>query len=186
VIAVTDSVSTTTSGGRSAESADAARLMLQGKRVHLRMAPDGATTVSEDSGDVSPQLKAIFAAMPAMLPRQPIAVGERWTRAMGPLTGTLGRSELRTTFRLDSVARGGDTAYVSIRGTLSQVPGDPDPGAVAVASSGTLSGTMRVDLRRGWVTESRATIGVTSIVSATHLGRMRIKMTVTQWLRTID
>ncbi len=171
VVAVTDSVATTTTGPQSFESPDLARRLLQGKPVHLRLAPDGATTVADDSSPADTRLRALFAAMPAVLPRQPIAVGKRWSRTMaGPMGGAFGHGELKTTFRLDSVARGGDLAYLSVRGTIS-----------TVESSGTLAGTMLVDLRRGWLTSSRATIEIHSVVASVH-----VQIIVTQWLRTID
>jgi hypothetical protein len=42
-----------------------------------------------------------------------------------------------------------------------------------------------LDLRRGWVTESRDRIEITSTIRSRG-AKMRIKMTVTQWLRAID
>jgi hypothetical protein len=175
LVAVTDSVAATSSGGRMPESADAARRMLQGKRVHLRILPDGATA-TEDTG-ASPDLRAFFAAMPAILPRAPTPIGRRWKRDMAQ-----GHEEVKTTFRLDSLSKGGDSAFVSVKGTISQA--SETPGAKG-ESSGTLTGTVLLDLRRGFVTESRARIQITSLIRARD-AKMKIKMTVTQWLRAID
>jgi hypothetical protein len=183
VVAVTDSVAATSSGGRAPESADAARRMLQGKEVHLWLSPDG-TTVCQDS-EASPELRALFAAMPAIFPRQPTAVGHRWKREMaGPVGGAIAgdRGDAKATFRLDSVSRNGEWAYVSLKGTLSQVSDGP---AAKGESSGTVTGQFRLDLKRGWLTESRSRIEVTSLVRA-RAATMRIKMIVTQWLRAID
>jgi hypothetical protein len=179
LVAVTDSVAATSSGGRTPESADVARRMLQGKRVHLRILADGAT-VTEDTG-ASPDLKAFFAAMPAILPKAPTPVGKRWKRDMASSISK-GHAEVKTTFRLDSLSRGGDSAFVSVRGTIAQA--SDTPGAKG-ESSGTITGTVLLDLRRGWLTESRARIELTSLIRARD-ATMRIKMTVTQWLRAID
>jgi hypothetical protein len=182
IVAVTDSVAATSSGGRTPESAEAARQMLQGKEVRLHLAPDGAT-VAEDAG-ASPELRSLFAAMPAILPKAPTPVGRRWKRSMdGPVGSAMDHGEVKTTFRLDSVSRSGDLAYVSVRGTITQASDDPGP--TKGESSGTVTGTVLLDLRRGWVTESRDRIVITSVIRSRD-ATMRIKMTVTQWLRAID
>jgi hypothetical protein len=182
IVAVTDSVAATSSGGRMPESAEAAREMLQGKEVHLHLSPDG-TIVAEDSG-ASPEVRSMFAAMPAILPKAPTPVGRRWKREMdGPIGSAMGHAEVKTTFQLDSLSRGGDLAYVSVRGTVSQ--SSEGPGPQKGESSGIVTGTVLLDLRRGWVTESRDRIVITSVIRARD-AKMRIKMTVTQWLRAID
>jgi hypothetical protein len=186
LVAVTDSVAATSTGGRMPESAEDARRMLQGKLVHLHVSPDGAT-VDEDSTS-SPELRAAFAAVPAILPRQPTPVGRKWKREMaGPVAGERGHGEVKATFRLDSLSRSGEVAHVSFEGTTSQVADGVSPtgGKAHGETSGTVTGTVLLDLRRGWMTEWRATITVTSTVKARD-ARMKIKMTVTQWLRAID
>src|SRR6185503_10356297 len=67
-------------------------------------------------------LQAIFGGMPAMLARQPVRVGEKWTREMQiPLSGEPGAMGLvKATFRLDSLGRNGDLAFVSLHGTMSR------------------------------------------------------------------
>jgi Family of unknown function (DUF6263) len=175
-------VAATSSGGRMPESAEEAKRMLQGKEVRLRLAPDGAT-VAEDSA-ASPELRSLFAAMPAILPKAPTPVGRRWKREMdGPIGSATGHAEVKTTFQLDSLGRGGDLAYVSVRGTVSQ--SSDGPGPTTGESSGIVTGTVLLDLRRGWVTESRDRIVITSVIRARD-AKMRIKMIVTQWLRAID
>ena len=181
LVAVTDSVSATSSGGRMPESAEAAREMLQGKEVRLRLSPDG--TVTEDPA-ANPELRSFFAAMPAILPKAPTPVGQRWKREMdGPIGSATGHAEVKTTFRLDSLSRSGDLAHVSVEGTVSQTSNSPGP--TKEESSGTVTGTVLLDLRRGWVTESRDRVVITSIIRSRD-ATMRIKMTVTQWLRAID
>ena len=181
IVAVADSVAATSSGGRTPESAEAARRMLQGKEVHLHLSPDGATA-AEDS-EANPELRSFFAAMPAILPRAPTPVGRHWKREMdGPIGSATEHAEVKTTFQLDSLSRSGELAYVSYRGTVSQASDGPDTKG---ESSGTVTGTVLLDLRRGWVTESRDRIVVTSVIRSRD-AKMRIKMTVTQWLRAID
>lgn len=182
IVAVTDSVAATSTGGRMPESAEAAREMLQGKAVHVHLSPDGQT-VAEDSV-ANPELRSLFAAMPAILPKAPTPVGHRWEREMdGPIGSAAGHAEVKTTFQLDSLSRNGDLAYVSVRGTITQASDGPGP--TTEESSGTVTGTVLLDLRRGWVTESKDRIVVTSVIRSRD-ARMRIKMTVTQWLRAID
>jgi hypothetical protein len=180
VVAVTDSVAATSTGGRNPESAEAARHMLQGKQVHLRLLSDGAAVAE---AGVNPDLRGFFAAMPAILPRDPTPVGKSWKRTVAdPLGPGEGHGELKTTFRLDSLSPTGDTAFVSMRGTISQVS---DGGGAKGESSGTVLGAVLLDLRRGWLTESRARIEITSRVRMRD-AKMRMKMIVTQWLRAID
>ena len=182
VVALTDSVAATSSGSRMPESAEAAREMLQGKEVRLRLSPDGAT-VAEDSG-ANPELRSFFAAMPAILPKEATPVGRRWKREMdGPVGSAMDHAEVKTTFQLDSLSHSGELAYVSVRGTISQVSDGPGP--TKGESSGTVQGMVLIDLRRGWVTESRDRIVITSVIRGRD-AKMRIKMTVTQWLRAID
>jgi hypothetical protein len=90
---------------------------------------------------------------------------------------------VKTTFRLDSLSKAGDLAYVSVRGTITEA--STGPGPTKGESSGTVIGTVLLDLRRGWVTESRDRIEITSTIRSRG-AKMRIKMTVTQWLRAID
>lgn len=184
VVALTDSVAATSTGTRTPESAEAAREMLQGKEVHLRLSPDGAT-VAEDSG-ADAELRSFFAAMPAILPKAPTPtpVGHRWKREMdSPIGSAMGRTEVKTTFQLDSLSRGGELAYVSVRGQITETSDGPGPNKGE--SSGTVTGFVLVDLRRGWVTESRDRIVITSVIRSPD-AKMRVKMTVTQWLRAID
>ena len=81
------------------------------------------------------------------------------------------------------ISRGGDLAYVLVSGTISEASDGPDH--TKGETSGTVTGTVLLDLRRGWVTESRDRIEITSVVRSRD-AKMRIKMTVTQWLRAID
>ena len=139
--------------------------------MHLRVAPDGTTMLeSADTGSVAPALRATLAQMPAMLPRKSVRVGRTWRCDVHlPLPPGQGGA-LKATFRLDSLSRNGDLAYVSLTGTLRR---DAPP----IVTTGLVTGTLLVDRRRGWLTDSRAKIHVTS-------GGMQ--MMITEWLRTTD
>ena len=67
-------------------------------------------------------------------------------------------------------------------------PGTPLPGAPTV-EKGTVSGTMLVDRQRGWLTDSRFSIMVTSALtppSVTGIAAMRTRVRITQHMRTVD
>lgn len=189
--AITDSVAMTPTSP--ASLAELKRQAREAKRVLLRVTPDGAVEMVDD-GDPNSELHHLFGEMPATLARKPVAIGERWNREMKiPLTGQPGGTgSVRATFQLDSLGRNGDIAYVSIQGTMSRVnlPGVPEPGP-GYETSGTLSGSMQVDRRLGWITESRTTINVrSSIASAPEKGRkagapMIVRTRITQWIRAM-
>ena len=191
MLAITDSVIVSSAKGDRPVLAEQARPALQGQRVQLLVAPDGATQVV-GGDDLAPELRAAFAQMPAMLPRTPVAVGESWTRTM-ELPGGAARAgrggALVAVFRLDSLTRNGELAHVSLRGTLAR-EGAPDefPHGLSFAMTGAVVGTMVVDRRRGWMTDARTTLTVRSTVAprAGTGGRpMKVKMKVTQWLRAL-
>jgi hypothetical protein len=210
LLAVTDSVAVGTTGGNGAaggasESAELARRTLQGKQVHMRVSPDGAIAITDSAG-VPPELRLVFADMPATLPREAIKVGHTWDRTMAvPVRGTSlgartpGTAVLKSTFRFDSVSRTGDTAYLSMHGTLRRDDSHDPRTGLRMSMTGTVTGTMVVNRRRGWLTDSHAVIVVNSIltppapsaamppgVGPPALPPTHIQMTVTQWLRTVN
>ena len=193
MLAVTDSVIVSSAKGERPILTEQARPGLQGQRVQLRVAPDGATQVV-GGDELAPELRAAFAQMPAMLPRTPVMVGESWTRKMelpgGGGPARVGRGgALVATFRLDSLTRNGELAHVSLRGTLAR-DGAPDefPHGLSFAMTGDVVGTMVVDRRRGWMTDARTTLTVRSTVAprpGTAARPMKVRMKVTQWLRAL-
>jgi hypothetical protein len=148
-----------------------------------------------DATDANSELRQIFGTMPAMLAREPVAVGARWTREMQlPLTGDPGNlGTVRAIFRLDSLGRNGDVAYISMHGTMSRA--NPPGGAASgggYATSGTLSGNIQIDRRLGWITDSRSTIIVRSTVAAPPARKggpraapMEVRTKITQWIRAM-
>jgi hypothetical protein len=179
VLAVTDSIRTSLSSGNS-RAVKPTRVRTNTGSIELRVATDGGAKVVDAAA--SEQMRAVFGQMPATLSRKPVAVGERWTRQMRlPIateTGSIGM--VRATFRLDSLGRNGDIAYISMKGTLSHDHGDGSDSDM----EGWMSGTMQLDRRLAWITDTRATIDVESTVRPSSGGqRMRVRTKITQVLR---
>ena len=63
-----DSVDASSSGADSLVLAEQMRRALQSRRVRLRIAPDGATEIVGRDAESAPELRALFAQMPATLP----------------------------------------------------------------------------------------------------------------------
>ncbi|HYU52642.1 MAG TPA: hypothetical protein VEK37_06840 [Gemmatimonadaceae bacterium] len=190
---ITDSVAMSPASLASLD--DLKRRTLQSKRVLVRVSTDGAMEIVNDD-DATSELRHIFGEMPAVLARGPVAVGEKWTREMQiPLSGDPGTlGSVRATFRLDSLGKNGDVAYISMHGTMSRinVPGAPPPGA-GYATSGVLSGTIQIDRRLGWITDSKSSIIVRSTigdparkgVGAAQGAPMQVRTKITQWIRAM-
>jgi hypothetical protein len=123
VLNITDSVALSTTGGRRGALPESLRRQLQGKRVRMRVTPQGAAYVLDNPDNLSSDLTSLLAQMPATLPDGAVAVGDTWSQDMRvPLPGdpTSTGSIVHATFRLDSLGRGGSTAYISVRGALSR------------------------------------------------------------------
>lgn len=189
---ITDSVTMTPSSARSL--ADFRRRALQSKNALIRVSTDGAVEVVDD-GDARGELRHLFGEMPAMLSRTEVAVGQKWTREMQiPLSGEPGAlGSVRATFQFDSLSRTGDVAFISMKGSLSRItlPATIPQGA-GYETSGTLTGTIQIDRRLGWITDSRSTIQVRSTVAARDArkgepqrGPMVVRTRITQWIRAM-
>lgn len=179
VLAATDSIRTALSSGNARE-ARPRRVRAASGSIELKVATDGAVEVVD--ADASEELRAVFGQMPAALSRKPVAVGEKWVRQMRvPISAEAGATGLvRATFRLDSLGRNGDVAYISMSGTLSHDHTDGSDSEL----DGWLSGTMQLDRRLAWITDTRAIIDVESTVRPTTGGQpMRVRTRITQVLR---
>ena len=98
-----------------------------------------------------------------------------------------GGGKLEATFRLDSLSRSGDKAYVSLVGTLSRPPSAKD-GWATLTMSGSVNGSLVIARRLRWISDARMTYTVRSTVSPTSASTsaaMRFRMKVTQWVRAI-
>ena len=188
-----DSVVASSNGADSLTVANETRHALQGKRVRLRVAPDGATEIVGKDIDGALELNALFSQMPAMLPNTPVAVGQSWQRVMvAPIDPALAPKgaggKLQATFRLDSLSRTGDWGYVSLVGTLSRPPSEKN-GWATLTMSGSITGGLVIDRRRGWINDARMTYTVRSVVTPTTgstAAAMRFRMRVTQWVRVVQ
>jgi hypothetical protein len=190
VLTIVDSADLRTSDEHGAAQVAAAERTLRGQQLVLQLGADGTVEQARDARGtpVSRDLADAMAAMPAVFPRRPVHVGEQWTRELplpsgGPL-GTRGSGRVNAVFRLDSLDRDGDLAYVSMRGAIVS-----DGDSEGMRLSGEVSGAMQLDRQRGWMTDSRFTVLVRSLVTpplASGLSPMRFVTRVTQRLRTMD
>lgn len=189
VLASTDSVAASSTGADSQTVGEETRRALLGKRVRLRIAPDGATELVGGDVAASPELSALFAQMPATLPNTPVAVGQTWSRVMLAPIGAGGAKggKLQATFKLDSLSKNGGLAFVSLVGTLNRPPSSKD-GWATLTMSGSMNGGLVIDRRRGWISDARMNYMVRSTVAPTAgnmAAAMRFRMKVTQWVRTV-
>lgn len=147
------------------------RRAIEGKRIRLLIAPNGSASVLQAPADFGADLQSVVSGMPSTLPDRPVRPGATWTTTMSiPVSGATGPAPsalLRATYRLDSLSAGGDYAWISMRGTLSRpmVAARQPPGG-RITSSGTVTGGMQVDRRRGWWVESHASIALSSRVTS--------------------
>ena len=189
---ITDSVAMNPASAGSL--ADLRRRAMQAKRVWLRVSTDGAMELVDD-GDPHSELRRIFGEMPAVLSRTSVSVGDKWTREMQiPLSNEPGAvGAVRATFQLDSLGRNGDIAYISMRGTMSRINTlGAAPAGPGYGTTGQLSGTIQIDRRLGWITDSRSTIIVRSSIATNQSGKgeterepMQVHTKITQWIRVM-
>jgi hypothetical protein len=192
LLAVTDSLILSTSDEHSRAATMQAAEQMRGQRLRFRVAPDGTVSMAESSDGASREVAQVVSLMPAAFPKGPIKVGESWIREM-PLPGgsQLGAQlpgKLHVTFRLDSLTHNHEWAFVSMRGEVQPATG---PGAAfgTTLEKGLVNGTMLVDQRRGWLTESWFSIVVNSTMNAPAVSgilSMHMQMRITQHMHTMD
>jgi hypothetical protein len=162
VVAHTDSVELRMAGV-APEALARTRKEMQGRATRMRVAPDGAMRWLQEGRTAGKQSAGGTAlGLPGALPAMAVAVGTSWTRTM-PLPWTDGAAvragaeapRLEVVFRLDSVGRGGTLAFVSMRGRLLAASGSGVRVGAASVVGGKADGQLRLDLGRGWVTDSR-------------------------------
>ena len=191
IVAITDSVAVASSPGPAIDAPQQALRSMRGARVEIRVFRDGSSEIVSDPAALTSELRSLVAQMPATLPRAPIAVGYSWTRVVTvPVEtkdGVVASAFLRTTFRFDSLARGKDIAFISMRGELTGAA-DSTNRTPGVEMSGTLRGGMSVDRARGWMVDSHAVISLRSVLPATgsRIRPVRLSWTITQRMRALD
>jgi hypothetical protein len=193
VLTLTDSIAVVSRGGRASKHGEDARRTLEGKRLRMRISPEGNAEITENPDALSDELAQIVGRIPATLPRYSVSVGQTWTQDIGvPVGGQNGGGAvLHTTFRLDSLSPEERIAYISMSGTFkrdSLTQGDLPAGA-KLTSTGIVKGALRVDRMRGWMTDSKTTITVNSLLTpppGTTDKPMRFHMRITQHMRAVD
>jgi hypothetical protein len=191
ILTVVDSADVRTSDPHGGAMAAQAERSLREQQLILQLAEDGTVEIARDARGVavSREVSEAMASMPAVFPHRSVAIGERWRREMplvssNPLGGAGPGAHVRAEFRLDSLGRHGELAYVSMRGEIV-----PDDDRLGPDLSGRMSGEMQVDRRRGWMTDARFTLVVMSMVASpagAAAAPMRFLTKVTQRLRTMD
>ena len=196
VLALTDSVRISSDNNYPSAILTSARA-LEGQRFRFRVAPDGATTVIGGDAWAAPAVGSLLSQLPATLPRDPVAPGASWNRAVEiPLAAAPdGRATatLTAAFRFDSLSRTGEFAYLSMKGRLVRSGPMPRNGVEGkqangfAQTSGSVSGSILIDRRRGWITDAHTVIALRSLVSGTakDAAPIRVRMKITQWMRVM-
>ena len=132
-----------------------------GQRVRLQIAPDGSMTMPSDNPQKGQTKSASL--IPATFPTTPVSVGDKWMREAALPAGSsqLGATIVgwvQATFRLDSLTRNGELAWISIDGKLMPDPAGSKLDGVTTVDDGSVEGYMVLDRNRGWLTESQFTI----------------------------
>ena len=162
ILAITDSMFVSTGDQSAKGPAPMSQKQMQGQRVRMHIAPDGSLSMPSENG-ASKATSRTASLIPATFPPQPVSVGDKWTR-QAPLpagTSQLGAAVVgwvEATFRLDSLTRAGDLAWISVRGKLMPDPSGSKVEGVATVDDGTVEGYMVLDRDRGWLTESKVSI----------------------------
>ncbi len=132
VLTLVDSARMSSSDAHTAAAIAGAQRALEGQQMVLQLGADGTVEWARDSRGmlVSREIADAMSAMPAVFPKQPVMVGEQWTREMpfaagASQFGTRGGGKAKAVFRLDSLGRNGAIAHVSHAG----LPTDPSPWA---------------------------------------------------------
>jgi hypothetical protein len=156
--------------------------------VRFRVTPEGLLAM--EAAGTPREVAHLVSLMPATFPKGPIKVGETWMREMPLPSGTQFGAQLsgtlHVTLRLDSVTHAGELAFVSMRGEMQPATG-PGAASQAVLEQGTVSGTMVLDRRRGWLSESWFNIVVmTSVTNPPAAAALRLQMRIIQHMRTAE
>ena len=190
LLALTDSVIVSGSDERAKAVAAETERQLAGKQMRVRMAPDGTVSIAEPQANISREVTDLVSIMPASFPRGSVAVGDTWLREMpippSPTMGVPLGGMVKAAFKLDSITSDGNVAFLSMRGTMH-------PLADAIASSdpralvGSVNGSMVVDRRRGWLSESRFRIETRATLPAVGtVAPMQFRLRITQHMQVLE
>ncbi len=160
------------------------------RQVRVRVTPDGAMRVS-DPPPGAMELSTTLAAMPGMLPSEPVQVGDRWERDIAlptlPVNGYRADGVVRASFRFDSLTHGGRDAWISMEGSLHRDGAARElPAGTRVVTAGTMRGSLVVDRQRAWIVDARTTMDVKSEVSSgagSASTPLLLDLRIQQWVR---
>ncbi len=196
IVSVTDSLRVNSPPNSASSAVLAWAAIAANRAVRFRVAPNGAAFIPSGQGRRAAPSATVASHMPATLPSRPIAPGSSWNSVVQvPLASSVdpkGTATLVATFTFDSLSRSGELAFLSLRGRLTKA--DPDKPSEAgarnqnqVETSGTVEGHVMLDRRRGWITDARTTFSLLSLVTPADPTKpvMRVKMTISQWLRAM-
>ena len=190
VLTIVDSAKMSSTDPHAAQQIFTAQRALEGQHMTLELGADGSVESARDARGilVTHDVAAAMSAMPAVFPKQPVRVGDQWTREMplpaGGAGGSKSSGRARAVFRLDSLQKDGSIAWVSMHGDIVA-----DSSATIAPLSGSIAGTLKLDRVRGWMTESRFLIMLKSLVmppAGSGFAPMRIFTRVQQHMRTMD
>jgi hypothetical protein len=193
IVSVTDSVRVNSPPNSASSAVLSWAAIAANRAVRFRVAPNGAAYVPSPRGRNAPSA-AVVSHMPATLPSRAITPGTSWSSVVQvPLASSVdpkGTATLVATFTFDSLSRSGELAFLSLRGRLTKSDPDgplPADSRTLVETSGTVVGHVMLDRRRGWITDARTTFSLFSLVSPADQTKppMRVKMTISQWLRAM-
>jgi hypothetical protein len=192
ILTTTDSVMMDGEGAGATAPPEAVRRAMQGKRTRLRIAPDGSASLLDGPEEVSPQVQAVWSGMPATLPQRPIPVRGTWEKVIPiPVSGQSDPSHaatLHATYRLDSVSTDGEYAWITMHGTITRDSSAAAlPDGKRLTSNGSVNGSLCVDRKRGWWSDSQLTITMKSMLipaPGADAKPMRVQTRIVQRMRT--
>ena len=184
ILAITDSVDVASNDKAAAASATETERQLEGRQMRLKLQPDGTVSVADGEANVPKHVNEMVSLMPASFPRGSVTIGDTWLREMPIPDGGEGKPMVvKAAIRLDSVSADYDIAYLSLRGSVQ-------PRSVVTSSevNGSVSGSMTVDRRRGWLSASRFTIQLRTLVPSSIANEppLQYLMKVTQQMKVLD
>jgi hypothetical protein len=181
MLSITDSVTITPAMAAAIPIFAQTKRALEGRTVRLHVALDGSISVE------NPTNAHVAQRLPAVLPDKPVAPGDVWTRDMAvPVSATHASTGIvRATFRLDSLAPDATMAYISMSGTFSHDHPKGDTTDARDETTGTIAGTMQIDRRLEWMTDSRTTVTLLSTVKQPPAAPTRVHMKITQSMRAM-
>ena len=191
ITAITDSVDLVSNDEHARALARQAQAQLEGRQMRLRLAPDGTVGVADQESTVPREVSDLVSVMPASFPREMVETGTTWERTMpippNPAFGIGVGWIVRALFRFDSTSDGGNLAFISMTGAVE------DPGVGTAKSnqpSGTVSGSMVVNRRRGWLSESRFIVQMLSTIMSAEAGGkplpLQLRLRISQHMRVFD